>query len=166
MTVRCPPSNDLRPRGKGKDTRPQAILPARLTADVHTPEQRSRNMAAIRGKDTQPELAVRSLVHAMGFRYRLHARQLPGRPDLVFPSLQKAIFVHGCFWHCHRCRWGRVVPRTNADFWHTKRSSNVSRDRRNRAQLRRKGWKILTIWECQTRSNAALSARLRRFLST
>src|SRR4051812_45554623 len=101
-------------------------------ADVHTPEQRSRNMANIRGAHTRPEMKVRSLLHRMGFRFRLHVKKLSGRPDLVFPRLRKVIFVHGCFWHMHRCKYGRVKPMTNAHFWETKRQSNVLRDKRTR----------------------------------
>src|SRR5581483_5419780 len=100
-------------------------------ADVLTPEQRSRCMSRIRGKDTGPELVVRSMAHRMGYRFRLHSRLLPGRPDLVFPGLRKVVFVHGCFWHMHRCRFGRVTPVTNATFWMNKRSGNMRRDRKN-----------------------------------
>lgn len=112
---------------------------------------RSRNMSRIRSKDTTPEMIVRRLVHAAGFRYRLHARNLPGRPDLVFPRLRKAIFVHGCFWHRHRCRNGQVVPATRTAFWEAKFEANVSRDREARQQLRRSGWDVLVVWECATR---------------
>ena len=97
--------------------------------DVHTPRQRSRNMAAIKGKDTRPEMVVRRMLHRLGFRYALHKNGLPGKPDLVFPSRRKVIFVHGCYWHIHDCRYGRVVPATRADFWRAKRRSNVERDR-------------------------------------
>lgn len=121
-------------------------------ADVHTPEQRSYNMSRIRGANTKPELIVRSLVHQMGYRFRLHRRDLPGRPDLVLPGRRKVIFVHGCFWHVHRCRYGRVVPQTNAEFWRTKREGTVRRDRRNRRVLRADSWDVLTVWECWTRS--------------
>jgi DNA mismatch endonuclease (patch repair protein) len=111
--------------------------------DVHSPEQRRRNMAAIKGKNTKPELFVRRLAHRLGYRFRLHRRDLPGSPDLVFPRLRKAIFVHGCYWHMHKCRWGRVTPKTNAIFWQTKRVGNVARDRRNLAAIRRNGWNAL-----------------------
>jgi len=134
--------------------------------DVHTPEQRSRNMAAIRGRDTKPEMVVRSLVHAMGYRYRLHRRDLPGKPDLVFSGLRKVIFVHGCFWHMHDCSYGRVRPATNAEFWHAKRGGNVERDRKNTAELRRAGWRALVVWECETREGDRLARRLRRFLAS
>ena len=135
-------------------------------ADVLTPEQRSRNMAAIRNRDTKPEMLVRSLVHGMGFRYRLHRRDLPGHPDLVFPSRRKIVFVHGCFWHLHRCRWGSVKPASNAGFWAAKREQNRTRDRRNLRALRSAGWSVAVVWECETRDREALAERLRRFLAS
>jgi len=134
--------------------------------DVHTPEQRSRNMSAIRGKDTKPEMVVRGIVHALGYRYRLHRRDLPGVPDLVFPRLQKIINVHGCFWHMHTCRYGSVVPKSNSAFWQTKRTGNVSRDRRTLRRLRASGWDVLTVWECETKKNSELAPRLRKFLDS
>lgn len=117
--------------------------------DVLTPEQRSRNMAAIRNKNTKPEIVVRKLVHAMGFRYRLHQAKLPGKPDLVFSSKRKVIFVHGCFWHLHDCRYGQVKPATREQFWSAKRQGNADRDRRNKEALQRDGWDVLEIWECE-----------------
>jgi DNA mismatch endonuclease (patch repair protein) len=120
-------------------------------------------MSRIRGKDTKPEMVVRRLVHAMGYRYRLHQKDLPGKPDLVFPCLKKVIFVHGCFWHVHNCRYGRVKPATNAEFWESKRSGNRERDARNRRHLTQLGWQALVIWECQVvRKDTA--ERIRRFL--
>lgn len=129
--------------------------------DNLTKQQRSERMSRVRSKDTKPEMAVRRLVHAMGFRYRLHSSDLPGKPDLVFPRLQKVIFVHGCFWHQHpRC--GRK-PKSKLGFWLKKLSQNRERDLRNQQELRRLGWKILIVWECQlSRSN--LADRLRSFL--
>lgn len=121
--------------------------------DVLTPEQRRKCMASIRGKDTKPELVVRKLVHAMGFRYRLHRSDLPGKPDLVFIGLKKIIFVNGCFWHMHRCRYGRVKPKTNPKFWQTKRESTRERDTRDRNALKKKGWEVLVIWECWTKKD-------------
>ncbi|MCA9059995.1 MAG: DNA mismatch endonuclease Vsr [Planctomycetaceae bacterium] len=133
--------------------------------DVHNPAQRSYNMSCIRGQDTRPEMIVRSLVHQMGFRFRLHRQGLPGRPDLVLPRHRKIIFVHGCFWHLHHCRFGRVIPKTNAEFWSNKRRGNVERDRRNRAALRKLGWSVLTVWECWTRDpERQLIPRLEQFL--
>lgn len=133
-------------------------------ADVHTPEQRSFNMSKIRGRDTRPELLVRRILHAAGLRYRLHAKDLPGKPDLVFPRVRAVLFVHGCFWHMHRCRYGKPVPATNKDFWAVKRRSNVDRDKRNRAQLRAAGWRVFEIWECHTRDEQAMRAKLERVI--
>ncbi len=132
--------------------------------DVHTPAQRSYNMSRIRSRDTRPERIVRSLVHRMGYRFRLHRKDLPGKPDLVFPGRRKIIFVHGCFFHLHDCRYGRVVPQKNAEFWRRKRSSNVERDRRNVAALAKAGWQVLTIWECETKTPVLLENNLRHFL--
>lgn len=133
-------------------------------ADVLLPSQRSYCMSRIRGKDTKPEMIVRRTAHALGVRFRLHRRDLPGTPDLVFPKLRAVVFVHGCFWHMHRCRLGRVVAKTNAKFWAEKRRANVARDARNRRSLRRLGWRTLVVWECQTRDADMLSRRLRAFL--
>lgn len=120
-------------------------------ADVLTPEQRRFNMSRIRNRNTKPEMIVRSLVHRMGYRYRLHRKDLPGKPDLVFPSRKKIIFVHGCFFHMHDCPYGSVTPKTNAEFWKNKRMGNVERDRRNMEALESDGWRMLTIWECMTK---------------
>ena len=133
-------------------------------ADVHTPRQRSANMSAIRNKDTKPEIIVRRLTHGFGYRYVLHSRKLPGHPDLVFPARRKAIFVHGCFWHMHDCRYGRVAPATNTAFWSAKRSGNVERDARNMQSLKELGWDVLVVWECETRDLKALGKRIDRFL--
>lgn len=132
--------------------------------DVLTPEQRHRNMAAIKSKDTKPELIVRRLVHSLGYRYCLHRKDLPGKPDLVLPRHGKVIFVHGCYWHMHSCKYGRVQPKTNAMFWQKKRQSNVDRDKRDVRKLRRLGWKPLVVWECQTRDLSKLRSRIERFL--
>jgi len=132
--------------------------------DVLTPEQRHRNMSAIRGADTKPELIVRSLAHRLGYRFRLHRRDLPGKPDLVFPARRKVILVHGCFWHVHDCPYGRVKPATNPGFWAKKRGENAARDQRNIAALEAAGWRVLVIWECEARSPEPLSRRLSEFL--
>jgi DNA mismatch endonuclease (patch repair protein) len=117
-------------------------------ADVFDRATRSRNMAAIRGQDTKPELAVRRYLHSRGLRYRLQGTRLPGRPDLVFRRFRTVVFVHGCFWHRHTgCRYA-VLPRTNAAFWRSKLEGNQARDRRNASQLRRAGWRVLIVWEC------------------
>ncbi len=128
--------------------------------DVHTAAQRSYNMSRIRGVNTAPELRVRRLLHAMGLRYRLHARNLPGKPDLVFAGARAVLFVHGCFWHMHRCKYGKPVPATNVSFWVQKRRSNADRDKRNRAALKKDGWRVFEIWECQTRREEMLRAKL------
>jgi len=130
--------------------------------DVHTRQQRSRNMAAIRSSNTKPEVRVRSALHALGFRFRLHRKDLPGRPDIVLPKYSTVIFVHGCFWHCHRCRYGSVVPTTRAEFWAAKRQGNVARDRRNARALHRLGWRVLVVWECEVRNDAQAEARVAR----
>lgn len=129
-----------------------------------TPEQRSRCMSRIRSKDTGPEIAVRRMAHALGYRFRLHRRDLPGSPDLVFPRLRAVVFVHGCFWHVHSCQRGRV-PKSNVSYWAAKRLRNAARDRRARAKLRRMGWRVLTVWECQLRKPELVSAKLARFLA-
>lgn len=127
-------------------------------------EQRSEIMSRVRSKNTRPELFVRRLAHAMGYRYRLHAKDLPGTPDMVFKSRGKVVFVHGCFWHRHaNCCLARL-PKSKPEFWLPKLSGNAQRDRRHQAQLRRLGWRCLTVWECQLRDPEALGRRLKRFL--
>lgn len=133
--------------------------------DVLTVQQRSHNMASIRSKDTRPEMQVRSLIHRMGYRYGLHCRKLPGTPDIVLRRLRKVVLVNGCFWHMHSCRYGRVSPHTNREFWQSKRQGNVARDRRNIRALRKDGWKVLIVWECWTRKDD-LQSRIRRFLES
>ena len=124
--------------------------------DVLTPEQRRLNMSRVRGKDTKPELILRKGLHAAGFRYRLHARDLPGRPDLVFPRFHAAIMVHGCFWHGHTCPMFRL-PETRHDFWSAKIRGNKARDETAIACLTASGWRVLTIWECSVRGKARLA---------
>jgi len=132
--------------------------------DSLTPEERSQIMARVRSKNSRPELAVRKIVFALGYRYRLHARALPGCPDLVFRPKRKVIFVHGCFWHRHaNCALARM-PKSRIDFWTTKLEGNRNRDKRNKRALVREGWKVLTIWECQLGDAARLATRIRRFL--
>ena len=135
-------------------------------SDVLTPEQRRRNMSAIKGKNTKPELVVRKLVHSLGFRFRLHRKDLPGKPDLVFPKLRKIIFVHGCFWHMHDCRYGRVTPKNNAEFWAAKRLRTVHRDASIEEQLNALGWKVFPVWECQIRDVMSLRGLIITFLTT
>ena len=131
--------------------------------DSLTPEQRSAQMAKVRSKDTKPEMFVRRLVHRMGYRYRLHRRSLPGKPDLVFGPRKKVIFVHGCFWHGHNCSLGRI-PKSRVDFWETKIRTNRSRDEANLARLEELGWKPLVIWECQLKKAEDLEIKIREFL--
>ena len=134
--------------------------------DVLTRQQRSFNMSRIRSRDTRPELIVRSIVHRMGYRYRLHTSDLPGKPDLVLVRHGKIINVHGCFFHMHVCKYGRVIPATNSAFWAAKRLSNVERDKRNLRSLKKAGWKVMTIWECQTKDVPLLTKRISTFLSS
>lgn len=131
-------------------------------ADVHTKPQRRRNMQAIRGKDTKPECKVRSALHQLGYRFRLHRPDLPGKPDIVLPRHRTVIFVHGCFWHRHpNCRFA-YTPKSRVEFWQRKFADNVRRDRRAAKQLRKAGWRVVTIWECQTRQPTRLARRLER----
>ncbi|MCK5910965.1 MAG: DNA mismatch endonuclease Vsr [Caulobacter sp.] len=132
--------------------------------DVHDKATRSRNMAAIRGSDTKPELLIRGGLHRLGFRYRLHARDLPGRPDLVFAKFRAVLFVHGCFWHGHDCALGARVPKANRDYWLAKVARNVARDARAQAALVDAGWRVETVWECDFKDEAALTARLQALL--
>ncbi|MBT7455034.1 MAG: DNA mismatch endonuclease Vsr [Gemmatimonadetes bacterium] len=133
-------------------------------SDVLTPTQRRLCMSRIRGKDTKPEIFVRSLVHRLGYRFRLHRRDLPGTPDLVFPSRRKIIFVHGCFWHQHpSCRYA-AKPKTRADFWAAKLTANSDRDQHVLKDLRATGWDVLVIWECETTTEDHVAQRLISFL--
>jgi DNA mismatch endonuclease (patch repair protein) len=129
-------------------------------ADRITPEQRSAIMASIRSKDTCPEITVRRALHAMGFRFRLHVRSLPGCPDIVLPKYSLALQVRGCFWHLHRCRKGRL-PQTNKGFWLPKLEGNRARDIENDRKLRRLGWRVRTIWECELSRMTASELRAR-----
>lgn len=132
--------------------------------DVLTPQQRKFNMSRIRSRNTRPEMLVRSLVHRLGFRYSLHKKDLPGKPDLVLVRHKKIIEVRGCFFHMHDCSYGNVKPATNSEFWQKKRESNKDRDRRNVEVLKQEGWQILIVWECQTKNSNALHKILAKFL--
>ena len=136
-------------------------------ADAISKSARSRNMAAIRSTGTKPEMLVRSLVHRLGYRFRLHARDLPGKPDLVFRSRRKVIFVHGCFWHQHAklsCKDGRA-PKSNLGYWAAKFVRNVTRDARNIDALKALGFRVLVIWECEVLAGGAgIEGRIGRFL--
>ena len=113
-------------------------------------------MSRIRGGDTRPELLIRRECHRQGLRFRLHRKDLPGKPDLVFPKYKTVMFVHGCYWHSHGCKYGSVVPKTNTEFWQSKRSDTVKRDARNIADLLASGWRIVIVWECATKGAEAL----------
>ena len=129
-----------------------------------TPDElRSRTMWAAKGKDTQPEWTLRRKLHAAGYRYRLHVKDLPGKPDLVFPSRRKVIFVHGCFWHGHDCARGARAPKTNVEYWSGKIARDLERDARQRSALRADRWIVSTVWECEIKK-IGLLARLRKFL--
>ncbi len=135
--------------------------------DTLSPAERSKRMGLVRDRDTKPELFVRRLVHGMGFRYRLHRKDLPGKPDLVFPSRRKVIFVHGCFWHRHpdpACPLARL-PKSRLDFWVPKLEKNRERDTIKRSELQRLGWDILVVWECELRDPSGLRSRIRDFLT-
>lgn len=116
-------------------------------ADRINREKRSWNMSRIRSKDTKPEILLRKALHGIGFRYRLHDRNMPGSPDLVFPKYRAVIFVHGCFWHRHGCKW-TTIPSSRKDFWTAKFATNVERDKNNRDKLLKLGWRVLIVWEC------------------
>ena len=131
--------------------------------DTRSPEQRRRIMQAVKSKDTGPELTVRRMLHAMGHRLRLHRKNLPGRPDIVLPKHRKVIFVHGCFWHAHGCRKGQP-PKSRQDYWLPKPEANVQRDASKINDLRSMGWKVLIVWQCETRDHAALAQRLQQFV--
>mgnify|MGYP001079076721 CR=1 FL=1 len=128
--------------------------------DVFTADKRSEVMSRIKARDTKPERAVRSLLHCMGYRFRLHRTDLPGKPDIVLPRYQTAIFVHGCFWHRHEgCRFA-YTPKTRTDFWLKKLESNVARDRQVQADLAALGWRVVTVWGCELSAPEQLSKRL------
>lgn len=128
--------------------------------DIVDKATRSRMMGGIRGRDTKPEMTVRRIAHRMGYRYRLHSRELPGRPDLVFPGRRKVVFVHGCYWHRHEnCRFA-YEPKSNIAFWNRKFAQNVERDAAALIQLKELGWDALVIWECECGDSEAVARRL------
>ena len=131
--------------------------------DKLSPEKRSENMRCIRSKGMKPEMLVRSFAHRMGYRFRLHGADLPGKPDLVFRSRRKVVFVNGCFWHGHTCKEGLREPKSNIDYWRAKIARNRTRDIANREKLEAEQWSILTIWECQPEET--IREKLREFLS-
>lgn len=130
--------------------------------DTLSKNRRSWNMSRVRGKDTKPELIVRSVLHRIGFRFRLHVNRLPGKPDIVLQKYRTVVFVHGCFWHRHKRCPDASVPKSRTDFWIQKFTGNVERDRSNRTALRRSGWKVIVVWECEATKKEKLAARLCR----
>ncbi|WP_236074812.1 very short patch repair endonuclease [Paraburkholderia nemoris] len=150
--------------GKLQLRRAVACAHAWWIMDTLNPQERSERMGRIRAKDTKPELTVRRLVHGMGYRYRLHVKDLPGCPDLAFARRKKCIFVHGCFWHRHTgCRLARM-PKTRLDFWQPKLDANAARDVVVERKLTELGWNILIVWECEVKDEATLMPRIRAFL--
>ena len=127
-------------------------------------EQRKKTMSLVRGKDTKPEMAVRKLVHSIGYRYRLHRKNLPGCPDLVFSGRHKVIFVHGCFWHGHDCHAGLNRPSSNKNYWTEKLERNIQRDAENLRQFKEMDWGALVIWECEIKNSSVMVKRIHRFL--
>lgn len=128
------------------------------------PEDRSRIMRAVKSRDTSPELTVRRLLHAMGYRFRVHRTDLPGNPDIVLSGRQKVLFVHGCFWHGHKCPRGDRVPKTNRDYWIRKIARNRERDIAARVALEKSAWQVGVVWECEIKDRRSVERQLRRFL--
>lgn len=129
-----------------------------------TPEERSRIMSLIKGRETKPEKLVRSILHGLGYRFRLHVKNLPGKPDIVLPRHKKIVFVHGCFWHGHkRCKRAKR-PATRKEFWNRKIDGNIKRDEKVGRQLKALGWKVLVVWQCKTRNQTELRNRLEKFM--
>lgn len=149
----CPGGN------AGHPHRSEIAMPETLTK-----QQRSRIMAAVKSRNTKPEIVVRRLVHRLGYRFRLHGRDLPGTPDIVLPRLRKVINVHGCFWHMHTCCHARRAPVNNREYWRRKRFRSATRDKKSGEMLRRAGWTLLIVWECELKQPNRLAARIRRFL--
>jgi DNA mismatch endonuclease (patch repair protein) len=131
---------------------------------MESPDVRQRTMRAVKSKDTAPEILVRRLLHARGFRYRLYRKDLPGCPDLVFPARRKLIFIHGCFWHGHSCARGARVPVQNRDYWTAKITRNRERDRKVIAALESLGWDAMVVWECELKEPLVVAQRLEKFL--
>ncbi len=129
-------------------------------------EHRSWNMSKIRSANTSPELLVRSLLHRMGYRFRLHRKDLPGRPDIVLPGRRSVVLVHGCYWHRHPGCQFAYTPKSNIEFWEAKFNENLTRDHRQECQLQEMGWKVITVWECEVKAQAELAGRLSREIPT
>ncbi|MAW80049.1 MAG: very short patch repair endonuclease [Parvularcula sp.] len=132
------------------------------STDVFTKEKRSEVMRPVKGRDTKPEVALRKKLHALGFRYRLNVKDLPGKPDLVFPKHKTVVFVHGCFWHGHRCKRGNRQPKQNADYWKEKIARNKARDKKNAKELEKLGWRVITVWECELKDLDPASLPIKR----
>ena len=149
----------------GSTARPgSGLVHTRFTVDTISSTRRSENMRRIKSKGMKPELIVRSMVHQMGYRYRLHSRDLPGKPDLVFRTRKKVIEVRGCFWHRHRGCPEAHIPKSRTDYWVPKLARNVQRDKANGKRLRTLGWRVFVVWECEVSENERLSTRVRKFL--
>lgn len=133
--------------------------------DNLTPEKRSWNMRRIRAKNTSPELIVRSLIHNMGYRFRLYKKDLPGKPDIVLPKYKVVIFVHGCFWHRHKGCPRCTTPKSNVSYWNKKFNRNIERDREARKELKRSGWKTVIIWECETKNKKTVLRKINSVLT-
>lgn len=131
---------------------------------AETAEDRSRIMRAVKSRNTRPEMTVRRMVHGMGYRYRLHREDLPGKPDMVFPSRRKVIFIHGCFWHGHACARGARIPKTNREYWMKKIERNRNRDHKACSALKAKDWGSLSIWECELKDLDKVQQRIVNFL--
>jgi DNA mismatch endonuclease, patch repair protein len=127
-------------------------------------ERRSANMRAVRSRNTRPEMRVRQIAHRLGYRFRVHRRDLPGKPDIAFPGRRKAVFVHGCFWHQHGGCRRASIPQSNRRFWRTKLARNAARDSEQLAAIKKRGWRTLVVWECEIKDEKRLTARLRKFL--
>lgn len=134
-------------------------------SDVFTPPERSRVMARVKGRDTSPEIAVRSLLHRLGYRFRLHRKDLPGKPDVVLPRYRTVVLVHGCFWHQHPGCEAAARPASHTEYWNRKLDANRARDIRNQAELERLGWRVVIVWECETKDSSVLAKRLCELLS-
>lgn len=130
-------------------------------ADNLTTEQRRKNMSAIKSRDTKPEIIVRSMLHRSGFRFRLHDKKLPGKPDIILPKYKTVIFVHGCFWHQHKGCKRSTIPKSNTDYWIPKLSGNVKRDVQHKADLKKAGWNVAVVWECETKDADKLEKKLK-----
>lgn len=157
------PKEDWSTHSDAQDLLLWQVIYFALMVDNLTPERRSRLMSRVRGKDTKPEMIVRRLVHRLGYRFRLHRRDLPGSPDMVFPNRKKVILVHGCYWHRHDCKKA-TTPKSNTEFWQKKFDDNVMRDNKNLRDLAERGWGTMVVWQCEAEKLDTLAERLTDFL--